>query len=565
MKIEQVNTNCVAANADYFEASRLLTVDGLDKEYKRFSLTEGEFEVTGPVIANYRENGKRINYSTYACHTLVIGGTGSGKSQCYYRAQIEAYPRSKNQPSVFIMDLKGDYYRNYASLYRSAGYEVYVLNLKEPFSSCRYNPLTPVWECYQNSVEAKKLLQNAKGSERQFLGKRYKTFEEWKFAVQTYQILQMEECQNYLTRLSRMIVPVESTKEPTWEYGARQMFYAQAMGLLEDSEYPERGMTGDKFTIANIIRIASCTDDDCDYIHTWIKERDKASVVRTLQSYYTSHARVTREGYISTFSTKVDRWNNMSTSWVTSSTDIDIEAIAKNVNEQKVAIFCITDETRPESYDICMAFIDHLISSLKIRNDKMGMIERDFHILADEFANMPQLPNMASRITTLRSYRIWLHMGIQSFDQLDEKYGEKVRNVIIDNCDCQVFFGTNNTKTVMEFAGSLGEKAAPITSYGIGNDGKLSLSISAANRPLVRHSDLASLQLGEAFVKIFRHSPVFTKLEPHFMCEDLYHDDTEPEKVIADLSLLERTRYDIREIKYSDDDDVGFSFGSRRR
>lgn len=548
MNMNQVNTNCMVANADYFEDSKLLGVSELDGEYNGFSLTEGNFVIAGPVIANFREDGKRKNYSASGCHSLIIGGTGSGKSQCYYRAQIEAYPRSKNQPSVFIMDLKGEYYSNYASLYRSAGYEVYVLNLKKPFESCRYNPLAHAWKCYQNSVEAKILLQNANGNETSLPGKEFATFEEWEYAVQTYKIEQMEECQNYLNRFSRLVVPVESAKEPSWEQGARQMFYNQALGLLEDSEYPERLMTGDKFTIANIIRIATCTEDDCEYIHKWIDARDKKSDVRRLKNFYPPHAKTTREGYISTFATKVDRWNNLSTDWVTSNTDIDVERIAEKVNEQKVVIFCITDETRPESYDICMAFIDHLISALKIRNDKIGSITRDFHILADEFCNMPQLPQISNRITTLRSYRIWLHMGIQSFDQLDERYGEKCRNIIIDNCDVQFFFGTNNTKTVKEFAGSLGEKAAPITSYSIGNDGKLALSISAANRPLVRHSDLASLKLGEAYVKVFRHSPIFTKMEPHFMCEDLYHDNAEPEKVVANLKRLERSRYDIRDL-----------------
>lgn len=549
MKMDQIKTNCLMANTDFFEDSKLLSTNELDKEYKNFSLTEGEFEVAGPVIANFREDGKRKNYSHSGAHCLIVGGTGSGKSQCYYRAQLEAYPRSKNQPSVFVMDLKGEYYCNYASLYKDAGYDVYVFNLKEPFESSRYNPLAPAWEYYQNSVEAKKLLQNANGCERTLLGQEYKSFEEWKQAVQIYQNNQMQECQSSLTRLSAMIVPIESTKDPSWEYGARQMFYAQAIGLLEDSEYPERNMTREKFTIANIIRITSCTQDDCYYIRRWIEARDKASVVQGLNHYYTTNAKITREGFLSCFSTKVDRWNNISAEWVTSNADIDVEMIAKNVNEQKVAIFCITDETRPEGYDICMAFIDNLISALKIRNDKIGPIERDFHILADEFANMPPLPKITNRITTLRSYRLWLHMGIQSFEQLDEKYGEKARSVIIDNCDCQVFFGTNNTKTVKEFAKSLGGRIAAITSYSIGNDGKLSLSISAANIPIVRQSDLAYLKLGEAYIKVFRHSSILTKLEPHFMCEDLYHDNTKPEKVMADLSQLEKSRYDIRDLE----------------
>ena len=129
---------------------------------------------------------------------------------------------------------------------------------------------------------------------------------------------------------------------------------------------------------------------------------------------------------------------------------------------------------------------------------------------------------------------------------MDERYGEKVRKIIEDNCDVSVFFGTNNSKTVKSFAESLGRKTASITSYNISNEGKLSISISATDRPLVRESDLAYMQLGEAYVRIFRKPSVFTRLEPHFRCKDLWHDNTEPPKVIADLSQLEKLHYDIR-------------------
>lgn len=546
MNIDQINQNCLVANGNYFEDAKLVDVNSMADYYSGFSLTKGKFDISGPIIANFVQDDKRINYSAAPCHALIVGGTGTGKTQCYFSAQAEAIVRSVNQPSVFFMDLKGDYYSKFSDFYKRNGYKVYVLNLKEPFQSNRYNPLDPAWHSYQNSILAKKLLDSAEGIERVFRKQKYDSFEEWRAAVQTYRWEQMEICQNFLRRLATMFVPVESTKDPSWEHGARQMFYLQAIGLLEDSEYPERGMIHDKFTIANVIRVATCTEDDCEKIHEWIDARDKTSAVKGLYSYYTKHARTTREGYISTFATKLDRWKNISTDWVTSKSDIDVEEIVSNFNKQKVAIFCITDETRSESYDICMTFIDHLISAMKIHHDKVGPANRDLYILADEFANMPALPNIANRISTLRSYRVWLHMGIQSFDQLDDKYGEKIRAIIIDNCDTQIFFGTNNSKTVREFALSMGDKAAAVTSYSVGNDGKLALSITAMDRPLIRQSDLTSLKLGEAYVKVFRKPAVFTKLDPHFACKDLCQDDTPPEKIIYDLSELDKIYYDIR-------------------
>ncbi len=547
MNIDQIKSNCLEANRDYFENSVLVDVNGMGKYFSPFSLADDKFEVTGPVIANYVENGARKNYCLpHPCHTIIIGGTGSGKTECYFSAQAEAFAKSVNKPSVFFMDLKGDYYRNFSGLYKAMGYKVFVLNLKQPFMSCRYNPLTPVWLCYRRSVSAKALLKNPTGNERTFLDKTYESFAQWKDAVNCYAMEEMEECQNYLRRITNMIIPLESEKDPTWEMGAREMFYNQAIGLLEDSAYPERRMSREKFTIANIIRIANCTEDDCDYIYDWIRARDKKSVVRGLMNYYTEHAKVTRDGYISTFTSRVDKWKGYAIEWLTSDSDIDVEKIVARLNYDKVAIFCITDETRPETYDLCMALMDHLISAIKIYNDKVEPMRRDFHILADEFANMPPLSNMQNRITTLRSYRVWLHMGIQSYDQLDDKYNANVRNIILDNCDCQVFFGTNNSKTSSEFASSLGERIAPVSGHVIGNDGKLSINISAADRPLIRRSDLAALQLGEAYVKVFRNPTAFTLLQPHFKCADLYHGDAEPEREEANLAKLEASVYDIR-------------------
>ena len=545
MLLEKVYKNCTVANAGHLEDAKLIGVEQMQGEFTPFDFEENKSNYDGPIVANYLDGGKRKGFMHTPCHTLVVGGTGSGKTQCYYMAQAEAIARSKNKPSVFFMDLKGEYYKTFSELYEQMGYEVFVLNLKKPFSSVRYNPLDPVWKAYQRYAESKKTILTATGQEREFMGKKYPSYAKWRNAVLAYGMQQLEECENNLRRLSQMFVAVESAKEPTWEYGAREMFYQQAKGLLEDSEYPERNMTREKFTIANIVRIAHQVKDDCSAIYKWIDNRKKDSEVRGLVSYYTKNAKVTREGYIATFTTKLDRWKNLSTDWLTSKSEIDVEELMDRIDQDHIAIFCIIDETRPECYDICMAFINHLITAAKIRTDNKGLFKRDFHILADEFANMPPLPQIENRISTLRSYKVWLHMGVQSYAQLDKVYGDRVRNIIRDNCDFQISFGTNNSQTVKEFTESLGQTSTPTTSYSVGSDGKVAMSVAPTQTLLVHCSDLAKLKLGEAYAKVFRKPSLFTKLDPHFACPDLFHGNKREPDGFANLEEVDQIRYDI--------------------
>ncbi|MBQ8726153.1 MAG: type IV secretory system conjugative DNA transfer family protein [Clostridia bacterium] len=545
MLLDKVYKNCTVANEGLLENSKLIGVEEMPTEFLPFDFRQGKSEYSGPVVANFVDGDQRKGFMHSPCHTLVVGGTGSGKTQCYYMAQAEAIARSKNKPSVFFMDLKGEYYKTISELYEKMGYEVFVLNLKKPFSSVRYNPLDPVWKAYQRYAETKRALLSATGKEREYMGKTYSSYASWRNGVWAYGLQQLEECENNLRRLSQMFVPVEGKKEPSWEYGAREMFYQQAMGLLEDSEYPERNMTREKFTIANIVRIAHQVQDDCSAIYKWIENRKKDSEVRGLVSYYTKNAKQTREGYISTFTTKLDRWKNLSTDWITSKSEIDVEDIMDRIDKDHIAIFCIIDETRPEGYDICMAFINHLITAAKIRTDHKGPFTRDFHILADEFANMPQLPQIENRISTLRSYKVWLHMGVQSYAQLDKVYGEQVRNIIRDNCDFQISFGTNNSATVKEFTESLGHTSKPTTSYTIANDGRVNMSVGPTQTLLVHCSDLAQLRLGEAYAKVFRKPSIFTKLDPHFACPDLFHGNKQESEDVANLDEINRIRYDI--------------------
>lgn len=554
MLSDQIFENCTHANEKGFENSKLIKTDELNEYYEKFDFFAQDPVLTGPIIANYAKDGVRTAYMVPPCHSLVIGGTGSGKTQCYYHTQAEAIAAA-NVDSVFFMDLKGELYRTHADTFRKKGYKVLVLNFKQPFLSSRYNPLDIAWKAYRNFAEARDLIEKSDKTERTFKDKVYSSHAKWKNAVQQYKIEQYEKCENTLRRIAATLVSIESNKDPSWEHGARSMVFLLLLGMLEDSDHPDRNMTREKFTIANLCRVAFCTDDDCEILYDWIKLHDPMSKVHELDKFYTPRAKITRDGYISTLAVKLEKWQNVSTEWLTSASDIDVEDIIDKLDEEKYAIFCIIDETRPEGYDLCMTFIDSIISGIKMRTDKKGVIRNNFHILADEFANMPPLPNVENRISTLRSYKVWLHMGIQTLDQLDKVYTETVRKIIINNCDCQFFFGTNDARTAAEFAQSLGQRGRSTTSYNVTADGSLTLSVFTQNAPVVRCSDMAELKLGEAYVKIFRKPSVFTVMEPHFKCPDLHHGNAVLPEVVHDLGKLEKCCYDIRKIDYHKDDD----------
>lgn len=555
--------SCINSNRNNFEDAKLLTVADAKGEYEEIDLTKGDYEVFGPVVGNFRRENGRYALVAEPSQVLVIGGTGAGKTSCYYQTQLEVFARSNNKPSVFVMDVKGDLYREKSDLMRKNGYEVYVLNFRRPFESSRYNPLGSIYKVYAEATKVEKAISFATGNERVYDGVTYDSYEDWVIAAEQDYYGKMDYCQNELLNIAKIISPIQSTKDPSWDMGSQNIVFGILWGLLEDSVHEEYGMDESKYTLYNLFNTAYMTEDDCEPIIHWAEMHDKESPARNLVAYYDLRAKATRDSYVNNTNNKLNKFSNIPIKALTAKTDVDVEEMAKKVAEQPVAIFCITDETRSVTYDLCLMFINHLLTALQNYADSIGgALKSDFHFLLDEFANMPKLPNVQKWIATLRSRRVWMHLGIQSFEQLDELYGEHGREIIVDNCNVQVFFGCNNVKTTEHYAKSLGQHCVTATSLSFGNSGEISTSFSPSEGLLVRQSDLTALTLGEAYVRSFRHSPLKTVLEPNFLCEDFAHGNASTPCVTRNLEFLEEVFYDIRDtvrtnrdLAIDDDDD----------
>ena len=71
------------------------------------------------------------------------------------------------------------------------------------------------------------------------------------------------------------------------------------------------------------------------------------------------------------------------------------------------------------------------------------------------------------------------------------------------------------------------------------------MSVAPTQTLLVHCSDLAKLKLGEAYAKVFRKPSLFTKLDPHFACPDLFHGNKLEPDGFANLEEVNQIRYDI--------------------
>ena len=93
-------------------------------------------------------DGKHLWVDNGEYHNLVIGSTGSGKSQTVVEPMVELL--IKKGESMIITDPKGELYKAAAGYMRERGYNVVVLNFREPQRGNAWNPLGLPYQFYKN-------------------------------------------------------------------------------------------------------------------------------------------------------------------------------------------------------------------------------------------------------------------------------------------------------------------------------------------------------------------------------------------------------------------------------
>lgn len=450
-------------------------------------------------------------------HELIIGSTGSGKSQVLYNNYIEFMSNLSEdiRPSFMVLDLKGELYKKHAKKLEKLGYKVVVFNAREPFGSARYNPLRSIYDGYSKAFLIKEELKKMKD----------KTSEEYNLKkAERYELL--NDVDRRISEIAELFILSSDPKNLSWTEGARNCMRAIMYTMLRDSELPYSGINAETYNIDNVCRAAFHTDNDCEDIIKWLHRADDIAVVRgAITGCLDIKAKVTRDGYVSSINSELNKFSSLVISALTSGSDINIGEIAASSEDH--AIFVITDERTTATDTLAVMMMNDLINALEQKANLSPdcALKKDFVFFADEFSNCPKLPKMERKISSLRSRKIWLLLAVQSLQQLDEVYGKSVAEIIDDNCDLHCFLGCNNLDSKIRFCNSMGQKQAICSSIGYDAAGVATLNENTQNIPILRISDVDNLELGEFYVRARTCDNLKSYIIPYFMREDVTNDE----------------------------------------
>ena len=559
------------------ENSRFMTEKERDFNFspQKFTKLENEKKDGIPVYAVYNTKKKELDINLASpMHGLIIGATGSGKTTTFVNPMIQILAASSAGSSMICTDPKGELFQLHSDTLSKRGYQTMVLDLRDPYSSFRWNPLGDIYDRYQlylntgneiyqrtdspqeSGLELVNSLEQYEEVWYEYEGKAYAVRKELLSIIKIARQKIYDELYEDLNDLISVICPIESSDDPVWEKGARSIILAVCLAMLEDSEDPSLEMTKEKFCFYNINKALGNSENEYAVLKDYFKGRSKLSKAVGLSKQVLSAADNTLASYMSIAFDKLSMFNDEGLCALTSATDIEPMSIAT----KPVALFLKIPDEKDTRHALAAVFILSIYKALiKFASSREDLsLPRNVYFLLDEFGNMPKIDKFDKMITVGRSRKIWFNMVVQSFAQLNNVYGNTVADIIKSNCGLKIFIGSNDIETCEEFSklcGNMSVRTSSVSSStGKNATGDISISSQIQTRPVIYPSELQKLNnkkdTGNAIIVTFGNYPLKTKFTPSYKCPLYKFGFMDLSDVRANAFFGNEVFYDLDERNY---------------
>ena len=526
------------------ENSRFLTDKERDSYFPEHVYEDlGKCDKDGIPVRAVLDKNKRLQVNFLSgAHSLIIGATGSGKTTTFINPMIQLLGATACGSSMIMTDPKGELFSLHSKYLKERGYNVLLLDLRDTYSSSRWNPLGDIWDMYQEYVELGKgiiahrdSMDDHPGLKRpdgdaeegelwfEWHGNAYADPTHCQDDVSVNRQKIYDEMYEDLNDLISVICPVENEKDPVWEKGARSIIMSTCLAMLEDSEDPRLGMTKEKFNFFNINKALTNSENEFQALKDYFNGRSKLSQAYTLSRQVLSAADTTLSSYMSITFDKLNMFNDRGLCGLTSATDVDAASFA----ERPTALFMKIPDEKDTRHGLAAVFILCMYKALiKVASAREDLsLPRNVYFILDEFGNMPKIEKFDKMITVGRSRKIWFNMVVQSYSQLSNVYGNEVADIVKSNCGMKMFIGSNDIGTCEEFSKLCGNMTVRTTSTSSaigGKEGDINLSSQTQVRPLIYPSELQMLNnkesTGNAIIVTFGNYPLKTSYTPSYKC-----------------------------------------------
>lgn len=468
-----------------------------EDEYKNFKdvepveLTAKESTVAGfPLVYDKKKN--LVYVDNGEAHSLVIGATGSGKTQMVINPLVNIL--SKKGESMVITDPKGEIYEKNGEMLRDLGYDVIVVNFRDPQNGSCWNPYTLPYKYYKEGNQ--------------------------------------DKANELLNDMAINIATDEKADDPFWTNSAADYLTGLSLGMFEDAPEDEISIS----TVNLMITVGEEKVGASTYIKEYFKFKDPASPAAINALGTVNAPQDTKNSVLSVLKQKIKVFAvTQNLAEMLSRSDFDMETIG----ERKTAVFMIIQDEKTTYHALATIFVKQCYESLiAVAQRHGGKLPVRTNFLLDEFANMPKFKDITTMITAARSRQIRMTMIIQNFAQLKQVYGNEDAETIRGNCGNILYLLTGELSALEEISKLCGDKIVKV-----GKDKK------EETRPLITVTELQRFKQDEVLLLKHRLPPLRTKFLP-FWNTDFGYGKNNAEVPPAKVTSHEQRKiklFDIRE------------------
>ena len=418
-------------------------------------------------------------------HALMIGAAGVGKTAYWLYPCIE-YACASGM-SFLSTDTKGDVMRNYGGVAKEYGYNVSVIDLRNPTKSNGNNLLNLV----NKYMDLYKEHPN--------------------------QLAYKAKAEKYAKIISKTIIlsGAESTS-----FGQNAYFYDAAEGILT----------------ATILLVAEFCEPQKRHIVSVFKiiqellapseKRNRNQFQELMALLPNDHKakwfagaalNASDQSMASVMSTALSRLNAFLDSELEQILCFDTEIDAEKFCSEKSAIFIIMPEEAPTTFFMISLIIQQLYREiLAVADEEGGKLKNRCIFFCDEFGTLPKVQDAEMIFSASRSRRLQIVPIIQSFSQLDKNYGKEGEEIIVDNTQLTIFGGfAPNSPSAEVLSKALGTRTVLTGSVNKGKNDP-SESLQMTERPLMSADELKAMPKGQFVVMKTGAYPMKVKLKLFF-------------------------------------------------
>ena len=412
--------------------------------------------LTQNVSIGYNAKLHRRNFNT-----LVVGGSGAGKTRFYAKPNI-----MQANTSFVVLDPKGEILRDTGGLLKEKGYDVRVLDLINMERSDRYNPFKYIES--DNDV------------------------------------------QRLVTNLFKSTTPKGSqSNDPFWDTAASMLllaliFYLRYEAPPEEQNFP---MVMELLRAGDIDEENESAGSALDELFAILEADNPAHIALKYYKAYRSGSAKTLKSIQITLAARLEKFNLESLATLTSTDELDLQSLG----EKKVALFAIIPDNDTSFNFLVSILYTQLFQQLFFVADHKhgGALPVHVHFLMDEFANVSLPDDFDKILSVMRSRGVSVSIILQNLAQLKALF-EKQWESIVGNCDEFVYLGGNEQSTHKYVSELLGKETIDTNSYGRsdGMRGNFSTNFQVTGRELLTADEVRMLDNKYAIVFIRGERPV---------------------------------------------------------